>query len=173
MTERNRQRLFRELLSEEVYGSAWRYAWRLTGNREDAEDLLQESLAYAFEKLYSLRERDRFRGWLMSIVRTKFIRHWHRRKRAPAMADELPEQTAAPATRNAEGDVLAAALARLPESQREILGLYYIDGLSINETGQVLGIAPGVVKQRLFRARGALRRYFEPQFALMDMSALF
>jgi len=173
MDDHNRHRLFLKLLTEDTYQCAWRYSWRLAENREDAEDLLQESLAYAFEKIFSLREREAFRGWLLSIVRTKYIRHWHRKKRAPRQADELPANSPAPSTRNPAGDVLAGALARLPESQREILGLYYIDGLSLQETGQVLGIKPGVVKQRLFRARGALRRYFQPQLALMDMSALF
>jgi len=75
-------------------------------------------------------------------------------------AEPLPDLADASATEPLGLDT-AAALARLPQSQQELLSLFYIDGLNLSETGQVLGIRPQVVRQRLYRARQALRRQLE------------
>jgi DNA-directed RNA polymerase specialized sigma24 family protein len=56
------------------------------------------------------------------------------------------------------GELMLAALSQLPWAQKELLSLFYLEGLSLNETGQVLRLAPRVVRKRLFRARKALRR---------------
>jgi RNA polymerase sigma-70 factor (ECF subfamily) len=119
--------------------------------------LLQESLAHAFVKLDQLEDLERFTPWLMAIVRTQFLNQL--RKARPAQADEywLEVATASPGE-HPLAETLADALARLPRKQREILGLFYLDGLSQQETGQVLGLKPEVVGQRLHRARGALKR---------------
>ena len=65
---------------------------------------------------------------------------------------------------------LAAALSRLPESQRDLLCLFYLDGLNQVETGQVLGVAPHAVGQRLFRARRTLRKLLEEYPVLGELS---
>ena len=66
------------------------------------------------------------------------------------MQDSCPE--------NPLAEPIAEALARLPHAQREILSLFYLDGLNLEETGWVLGITPQVASQRLYRARRSLRR---------------
>jgi len=165
-------RRFESCLTEEAYLSAWRYASHLCGSREDAEDLLQESLAQAFRKFGQLRNPEAFRGWLLSIIRSQHIRKWRKDRNRPEeyqlkeflAGDRAPGEPAGP---------LAEALATLPATQRELLSLFYIEGLSLRETGAALGLSPRAVKQRLFRARAALRRRLEPHFAVGDLSTLF
>ena len=174
--EQHRSERFTRLISEPVYQSAWRYALRLCANREDAEDLLQESLSHAYAKLDQLKSEETVRGWVLSIIRSKFLRHRQRAKTRQQTTDmEVAEYALAG---NAEwaadplSELMSGALDRLPESQREILVFFYIEGLSIAETGQVLAIAPQAVKQRLFRARAALRRLMQPHLAMGDLAAL-
>lgn len=151
-----RQQRFETALDAEVYAAAWAYARRLAGCREDAEDLLQESLVHAFRRLDQLRDMGRFKGWLLSIVRTQFLT-WRRRSLArPPVTAELPQLG------TMDPDPLAGrlseALARLPEYQREVLSLFHLDGLSLEETAQVAGCGVQAIRQRLYRARRALRR---------------
>lgn len=147
---------FERMLTPEVYEAAWRYASRLRATREDAEDLLQESLLQALSKLGALRDETSFRGWLLSIVRRKSIDQFRRMKARPAVTRELP-QLAAYEADDALSEHVLAALNQLPVAQQELLSLFYLDGLTLKETGQVLGIPPRAVRQRLFRARTALR----------------
>jgi RNA polymerase sigma factor (sigma-70 family) len=164
---------FEECLTDEAYLSAWRYACHLAGRREDAEDLLQDSLAHAYRKFSQLRNPDAFRGWLMSIIRSQHIRKW-RKDRNRSEQFELKEFMPGPDSPAVEpGGPVAQALAGIPAAQRELLSLFYIEGLSLKETGQVLGLPARAVKQRLFRARAALRRQLEPQYAVGDLSTLF
>jgi len=152
---------FDEALTSAAYEAAWRYAYRLTrqrgGSYEDAEDLLQESLAQAYRRFDQLRHPDKFTGWLISIIRNRFINRLRRGRQRGSSAAELPPEPVA-----AEQDPLAAqlkeALSLMPTGPRELLSLFYLDGLSLKETAQVLGITPRAVRQRLFRARAALRR---------------
>lgn len=164
---------FEDCLTQEAYLSAWRYASNLARSREDAEDLLQDSLAHAYRKFRQLRNPEAFRGWLMSIIRSQHIRKW-RKDRNRSNEYQLHEFSPGEQSPAADTDgSLVEALAALPQSQRELLSLFYIEGLSLKETGMVLGLAPRAVKQRLFRARAALRRQLEPQFAVGDLSTLF
>lgn len=168
----NRER-FEELLTDQAYQAAWRHAYRLAtgtsgGTREDAEDLLQEALAQAYRSLPQLRDPSRFTAWLVSIVRTRFL-DWRRRCLASGVNLELDaERCAEEATAIADplGELVQEALLLLPAAQREIISLFYLDGLSLIETGQVLRIAPRAIRQRLHRARQALRR----QLKLLDAS---
>jgi RNA polymerase sigma-70 factor (ECF subfamily) len=165
MLEDERRRLFAQLLSEDVHESAWRFAARQCRTREDSEDLLQESLASAYRKLHQLRDRAAFRGWLFSIIRRRYLSGIKRS--TPDFCESLWYQAALSAqSENSLSDSIAEAMAQLPEPQRELLALFYIDGLSLNECGRVLGIAPQVVGQRLYRARRSLRRVLEGQHAL-------
>ena len=150
------EEMFEKVLTPKVYRRAWNYACRLSATREDAEDLLQEALARAWRGLGRLRQPERFGAWLITIIRNCFVSatgqrevplesYWHQVVQASGTDGPLTEE-------------VAAALNRLPQTQRELLSLYYLDGLSLKETGWVLGIQPQVAGQRLYRARQALRR---------------
>jgi len=156
MSSLTRQQSFEAALDSQTYESAWRYARRLTDCREDAEDLLQAALTHAYKRHDQLRDPARFKGWLLSIVRTQFL-SWRRSLQVrPRTVSELPQlSTGEP---DPLADQLAEVMLKLPEPQREILSLFYIDGLNLEETGQVLDVDPAAVRQRLYRARQALRR---------------
>ena len=159
-----------DLLTDDVYQAVWRYCYRLAGSQHDAEDLLQESLLIAFVKLPQLRDHLAFKSWLFSIVRSKFWKARNKRDQAAELNTETLH------THRDSSDLeteLQAALTKLPQPQQELLGLFYLDGLNLEETGRVLGIPARAVKQRLFRARAALRRDLEPQLLAGDLSALF
>ena len=145
------------LLTEAVYEAAWRYAYRLASTREDAEDLLQDALVHAWRRVAQLREPSAFRAWLFSIIRTKHLEKVRKRRVQTSPLEDVrahtPERAAVPAP-----DGFAEAFCRLPEPHRELLSLFYIEGLSLKETGQVLGVKTQAVKLRLFRARAALRK---------------
>ena len=156
---------FEAALSAEVYGSAWRYAWRLAaagrgGCREEAEDLLQEALTHAWRQFGQLRERSQFKAWLLCIVRTRFLNRLRTQRRRPSVDGELPEQLLAPEPDPGQAD-LWSALALLPEPERELLILFYCEGLSLVETGVALRLSARVVRQRLYRARQSLRGAWE------------
>ena len=159
---------FEEALVPEILAMAWRYACRLSKTREDAEDLLQDALAHGLVRFDQLRDPTRFRSWLMSIVRTRFLMLQRRvtpdqeRFRVDdADAETRLADTAATPEGNSLAEEIALSLSRLPTPQSEILSLFYLEGLNLQETAQVLGITVGAVQQRLFRARGALRRELE------------
>jgi len=151
---------FETALTDEAYAAAWRMCRRLARSPQDAEDLLQDGLTHAFTRFDQLRDQARFKGWLLSIIRTRHLDGLRRERSRPQATVELPDLADASATEPLGLDT-AAALARLPQSQQELLSLFYIDGLNLSETGQVLGIRPQVVRQRLYRARQALRRQLE------------
>ncbi|MBN2083530.1 sigma-70 family RNA polymerase sigma factor [bacterium] len=157
MGETGRNRRFTALLSPAVYESAWRYAYQLAGERAGAEDLLQDALLTALNRLATLRDDARFKPWLLAIVRNRYIDHCRRQRVRPAMAAQLPE-VAAPADGDPPPVWLAQALNRLIPDYRELLVLAYIEELDADEIGQVLGLSARQTTKRVSRARVALRR---------------
>ncbi len=157
-----RQRCFEELLSEQAYNSAWRYCCLLCACREDAEDLLQDSLVHALQRLGQLRDSAGFRGWLLSIVRSRFLNTRRRRRGEEQREQELAwiSTVQAEDPRAAE---LAAALRALPQQQRLELTLFYLEGLSLQECAQALGLSETALQARLHRSRAALRLKLAPE----------
>lgn len=164
MPSADRQPAFEAALSNEVYAAAWGYACRLcapggTGARADAEDLLQEALIRAYQRFAQLREAAKFKGWLLCIMRRCFLdRHRRAGRRIGELGLEAYELAAPEADATPYAGPVRLALGRLPGAQRELLTLFYVEGLSLEETGQVTGLSARVVRQRLYRAREGLRR---------------
>ncbi|MCB1188496.1 RNA polymerase sigma factor, partial [bacterium] len=171
MNSGDRQMQFEALLTAELYQAAWAYSCRLCANPQSAEDLLQEALIVAFTRFHQLRDRQTFKGWLFSIIRTKYIDQRRRHISRPATL-ELPVLSATE-KRNRDAEVVNSALSQLPENQSELLCLYYYEELSVKEVAIVLGTSENTVKQRLLRARAALRRLLTPMIDATDTSALF
>lgn len=171
MTRTDRQARFEKLLSADVYQAAWAYSCRLCANSQSAEDLLQDALSVAYMRIGQLRDVKTFKGWLFSIIRTRYIDLRRRHLSRPATL-ELPTVSAVEKG-NRDADVVNAALARLPESQSELLCLYYYEELSVREVATVLGTSENTIKQRLLRARAALRRLLSPYLDATDTSGLF
>lgn len=157
---------FEAALTDEVYGAAWRYAWRLAasgrgGCREEAEDLLQEALTHAWRQFGQLRDTLQFKAWLLSIVRTRYLNRLRTARRRPQVAGEPAADLAAQEPPGPEVQAAHAALQLLPAAERELLQLFYLEGLSLAETGVATGLDARVVRQRLYRARQSMRRACE------------
>ena len=146
--------------------SAYNLARWLTHNQHDAQDVVQEAYVRA------LRFYGGFRGgnvlaWLLQIVRNTFYT-WLEQNRPKHPTIEFDEQLfgADPCAPNPEqallqndrANLLRQALAKLPESFREILILREFENMSYKEISEVTGMAPGTVMSRLSRARCALRQ---------------
>lgn len=153
---------FARLLDSAVYEVAWRYAYRLAQSHEDAQDLLQDALAHAAVRLGQLRDDAAFRGWLLSIVRTRHLMTQRARRRREQAAQRLQARSNAAwsieAAPDPRGEALAAALRQLPLGQRQLLCLHYLDGIEAQELAQVYGVSRSVLEQRLHRARLEVRR---------------
>src|SRR5690348_5632888 len=144
-------------------------AYRLTGNREDAQDLVQEVLLRVRRGLETYQPGS-MEGWLSRIATNAFLDDVRRRKRRPE--DRLPEDPdwALPPTHGAD-EALAAvalpddvqeALARLPEDFRAVVVLCDVAGRSYQEIGESLGIPVGTVRSRIHRGRAMLRKLLGP-----------
>ena len=146
---------------------AFAVAWRLLGNRQDAEDLVQDSFMAALDRLDDFEAGRPFGPWFFRIVANRG--HNARAARAVRAADDLPEQlagaTAAPdrAIEHAElGAHIDAAIAALPERQQTVVKLHEIEGFSSAEIADMLGIAEPTVRWTLHAARKRLREDLAP-----------
>ncbi len=151
-----------------------RYARALTGERYAADDLVQDTLERACNKLHLWRRGSDLRAWLFTIMHNVFINQVRGRKGSAniPLDDEimaLPGHSA-PADRLEVRD-LDAALARLSDEQREVLLLVALEQLSYEETAKVLGIPIGTVMSRLSRARERLRGIMDsaPEVATLKL----
>lgn len=163
------QRAALEELLERHEPQIYRFALRMCGAPEDARDVLQETLLAAFKGLRDFRGEAKLSTWLYQVARSFCAKSTRRRVGEPAVHEALDapgmEQLASDATRSPEamaharqvGEVLRAALASLPEHQREVLVLKDVQGLPVEEVAEVIGQSLAATKSRLHRARLALR----------------
>jgi len=144
----------------------FRLAYRLTGNRADAEDLTQEVFVRVFRSLDSFTPGT-FEGWLHRITTNLFLDQARRRSRIrfDSLGDEpearLPSRVPPPDHQLLDGlfdaDVEAALGALAPEFRAAVV-LCDIEGLSYEEIASVLGLKMGTVRSRIHRGRAQLRR---------------
>jgi RNA polymerase sigma-70 factor (ECF subfamily) len=133
---------------------AFRFAWHLTRDRPMAEDVTQEAFLRAFRFLRGFRSDRKFGSWLFSIVRNCAMDALRRQRSTDVLdAERFPARAGADPTMRAELD---AALRAVSAEHREAFLLVEVFGLSYQETADVLGVAVGTVKSRMFRARQAL-----------------
>ena len=142
-----------------------RYARALVGNRDDADDLVQDTLERALTKSALWRGVADMRAWLFGMMHNLHIDGVRRPKlHTVVLDDDTPEIPVAPT----QGERLAvldlqAALERLPVEQREIILLVALEDMSYVEVASTLGIPIGSVMSRLSRGRERLRCLMEGQ----------
>lgn len=163
---------FEEVVNADIYNACWRYCCRLSTDSHSAEDLLQEALVRAYLRIGQLKDRSKAKGWLFAIVRTTYIDRLRQSKSRPDAQGFDSAGNLAASTPPKTG-TLTAALQGLPERQRELIELFHFDNLSLAETAQALGIRVNTVKQRLLRARAALKRLLDPAFESGELEELF
>ena len=164
---------------EHFRAKVFHYSWLMCGDREDAEEVAQETLLKIFESFEQLREPERVRPWVFRIAKNACL--MKRRKSVFAPRRELSLEEFLPASNDAGEhrhieiadwsqlpdeavlrselrSELERAIAELPENYRAVLLLRDIEELSTEETANVLDLGIDVVKTRLHRGRLALRQ---------------
>jgi RNA polymerase sigma-70 factor (ECF subfamily) len=138
-----------------------RLARRFTGHDDDALDVLQDTFGYVFRKFPGFQLTASMTTFLYPVVKNLSIAARTKRHRhAPGGGDEAVLQNVANVTKADPADArpeLAAVLDSLPEGQREVLLMRFVDGMSLQEIGAALAIPEGTVKSRLHNALAALR----------------
>jgi RNA polymerase sigma-70 factor, ECF subfamily len=135
------------------------FAVSLCGNADRADDLVQETLIKAWNKLDSFEEGTNLKAWLFTILRNTLYSEFRKVKREVADADgEYSSRLAVAPAQQDHVDIhdLVAALAKLPSEQREALILVAAEGFSYEEAAEISGCAVGTIKSRVNRARGRL-----------------
>jgi len=134
-----------------------RYARALVGDRDGADDLVQDTLERAVRKFHLWRPGD-LRAWLFSIMHNVFVNQLKARRVAPDV--ELDESFAAPMPSVSALDLqdMQRALSTLAPEQREVVLLVALEDMSYADVSRALGIPMGTVMSRLSRGRERLRR---------------
>ena len=145
-------------------------AWRKIGDFHIAEEITQDTFLQAHKKLASLKNPDRFPGWLY-VIAARLCETWFRKKRPniqsleatsrdalekTAYSDYICEQREAAAVEH-QRKVVQKLLGKLPESERTVMVLYYLGEMNCTEISRFLGVSPNTVKSRLRRGRNRLK----------------
>jgi RNA polymerase sigma-70 factor (ECF subfamily) len=137
------------------------YARRLTRDRANTEDLVQDTVLRALEKAHLFQHDTNLRGWLITIMHNEHVNRARHLKRTPFAAlkdDELSSAGCGESqTASVEFREMQHAVARLSPEQREPLLLYWIEGYKYEEVAERLGVPLGTVQSRISRARKTLR----------------
>ena len=164
---------------EHFRAKIFHYTWLMCGQREDAEEVAQDTLLRVFESFHQLREPERVRPWVFRIAKNECL--MKRRKSMFAPSRELSLEELMPAATREDGNlkieiadwsrlpddqaslsemkaVLERAISELPEAYRSVILLRDMEELSTEDTAQILDLRNDAVKTRLHRARLALRQ---------------
>jgi RNA polymerase sigma-70 factor (ECF subfamily) len=170
------QQAFRVLV-ERHSRLVFRLAYRMTGNEQDAEDLVQETFLRAYKQIHAFDERAAFGTWLHRICVNCSLDHLRARKTRREIQNKVDdeqtaswlEQVAAPEPSperlmqsSQVTELLEPALKKLSENERAAFVLRHYEGSSIEEIAAALGIQTGAAKHSVFRAVQKLRRSLAP-----------
>lgn len=157
-------------LIEKHLESLWFTALRLTKNRQDAEDLVQETCMKAWENLDSLHSEKKAKAWLLKILTNTFINRYRKEQNSPELIDIEPDFSEPIFYKSGQyidvekeifssviDDEVKEAIESLPAEFRIVILLVDIEGLSYREVQEILGISPGTLASKLYRGRRLLR----------------
>jgi len=150
-----------EAIARQYSGMLYRHIHRMVGNREDAQDVLQEVLLLIFRKLHTFRGDASMKTWVFRIASNRSIDFIRQSRRQPT--EELTETISSKesplafAQRQAEIDALGHALEQLPTEQRQVVVLKEINGLTFREIAEILQIPENTAKTRMYTSLKKLR----------------
>lgn len=155
-------------LLPEMLPRLWNFALRITGDKHDAEDLVQRACVRALERAHQLQPGTSPLSWMFSIVHSTWINELRARAVRTRMRvewdDSFLETVADPAARTPEAHVMngqiVSAVERLPEAQRVVMLLVAVHGLTYSEAAEVLDVPIGTIMSRLARARQTIGSKF-------------
>ena len=144
--------------------------WRKIGDFHTAEDITQDTFLQAYKKLSTLKNHNQFAGWLY-VIADRLCIDWSRKRRLPTQSlEDTPVEeiervsyahhvSEARETERTERrhELVKKLLAKLPESERTVMTLYYLGEMTTKEIGKFLGVSVGTIKSRLRRGRERLQ----------------
>ena len=140
---------------------AFTIAYRILGKREDAEEVVQDAFVKAFQNLSAFRQKAKFSTWLYRIIYNTAISKHRQKKPGWQSIDEIavPDNLMEFIAEEEEDHhkILEIAMQQLPEEDRILLTLYYVDESSVEDLHSILSISKANVKIKLFRARKKLQ----------------
>jgi RNA polymerase sigma-70 factor (ECF subfamily) len=157
MNDRQQEEFMR--LLEPMHKKLEKFALAMTRDREQARDLVHDTIVIAYERFHTIRDKNAFTSYLFSIASNLYKRSFRRSKFWGFFDSEAAEQIPDPSTLpDTKPDIalLYKALAQLPDKYREALVLFEINGLSINEIHAIQGGSLSSIKVRLMRGRQKL-----------------
>lgn len=167
------------------------YSWLMCGDREDAEEVAQETLLKVFEGIDQVRDAAKIKFWVFRVAKNACLMKRRRSIFAPArelsldeflpvrthdgdqVRIEIADWSALPeelAQRAEMKEMLESAIRQLPETYRSVILLRDIEQLSTQETAHILDLAEDVVKTRLHRARLAVRKALDEHLRGMEVN---
>lgn len=155
---KDKQKRYDALVSS-LHGDLYRYAYWLTGNKQTAEDILQETFLRAWRSLDSLNDEKAAKSWLITILRRENARRFERKQfdYTDVEQDHLEDNISSSAEEQTEQYWLRKQIAKLEIEYREPLLLQVIGGFSGDEIAKILDLNRNTVMTRLFRARNQLK----------------
>jgi RNA polymerase sigma-70 factor, ECF subfamily len=142
-----------------------RYARALTRNRDRADDLVQDTLNRALDKQHLWQAGTNLGAWLFTIMHNQNVNNVRRDARGSTAVDIDQVSTTLPATTDPSASrkmvELDRALAQLPLGQRQVILLVGLEGMSYEDTAEILSIPIGTVRSRLSRGRDTLRQLLD------------
>ncbi len=150
------------LLVRRWHGKLCRQALWYTKDMELAKDIVQDAWGVIIKKLSTLKDPDRFGSWALTIVTRRTLDVL--KKRSKQRTHSLGEQKELPSSevtgimaREDDLKKVMMAIAKLPEEQRQVLTLFYLEECSLKEVATIMHVSVNTVKTRLFRAREKLK----------------
>lgn len=170
MTTNGEQRRVYEAWVADYADDLYRLAYRLTGRRSVAEELVQETFYHAWRSMHTLRETSKARAWLFQIVRHRYS-HWVRdqsRRLSPGTLHDAHEDLAAavdyrPLEVMADEEAIRLALETLDDRFKLPLLMVYVEGLTCQQAAEQLELPLGTVLSRLHRARRMMRQQLDTE----------
>ena len=160
------QTLFQQCVDQHAE-SIYRVAFRLTGNRDTAGELVQETYLQAWKGLATLNDPKRMRSWLFGILRNQSTKMNRAVRGERPLLDEPLTQNQS-SNRNDQQELVQDAIAQLEPMFQLPLLLVSMEGIPAEEAAEILEIPRGTVLSRLYRGRKKLKKILEPQLNLLQ-----
>ncbi len=158
---------------EPVHDRAVAFARSLCRSQADGDDVVQEALLRALERIDQLREDGAFKVWLyrviVSVHRTRYRRAFW--QRFFPLAGEVAAHEPVLDEHVGSAERARHALAELPHEMRETIVLHEIDGWKVEEIAELLEVSPSAIKSRLSRGRERLRAIYARRFGVRELPA--
>lgn len=153
------------------------FAFHLTYNDADADDLVQETYMKAFKFMDKYEKGTNAKAWLFKILKNAYINEYRKKVKSPQKVDvddvglvkttenqneRLKADLRDDIYTNEMGDEITRAMDKLPEDFKTVILLCDIEGFSYEEMSKIIDIPVGTIRSRLFRARNALKELLKP-----------